>query len=112
MPTYEYECQKCGHHYELYQSIKDGPKRTCPKCHGRVKRLLGIGAGLLFKGSGFYITDYRKPSYAEGAKKDSPATPGPAASPKANPEKTGSTPAKPASTPAKSGEAKGTTKKD
>src|SRR5580704_7266047 len=73
MPTYEYECQKCGHHYELYQSIKDGPKRTCPKCHGRVKRLFGTGAGLLFKGSGFYITDYRKPSYAEGAKKESSA---------------------------------------
>src|SRR5271170_5980039 len=71
MPTYEYECQKCGHHFELVQSIKDGPKRTCPKCRGRVKRLLGTGAGLIFKGSGFYITDYRKPSYTEGAKKDS-----------------------------------------
>ena len=105
MPTYEYECQKCGHHYELYQSIKDGPKRTCPKCHGRVKRLLGTGAGLIFKGSGFYTTDYRKPSYTEGAKKDSSAPPSPAANSK-------TTPAKPASTPAKSGDATGTTKKD
>lgn len=71
MPTYEYECQKCGDHFELFQSIKDAPKKTCPKCKGRVKRLLGTGAGLLFKGSGFYITDYRKSSYKEAAKKDS-----------------------------------------
>ena len=74
MPTYEYECQKCGHHFELYQSIKDGPKRTCPKCHGKIKRLLGTGAGLIFKGSGFYATDYRKPSYTEAAKKESGTT--------------------------------------
>lgn len=105
MPTYEYECQKCGHHYELYQSIKDGPKRTCPKCHGRVKRLLGTGAGLIFKGSGFYITDYRKPSYTESAKKDSGASASPATTPK-------TPPAKPSGTPAKSGDAKGTSKKD
>ena len=116
MPTYEYECQKCGHHYELYQSIKDGPKRVCPKCRGRVKRLLGTGAGLIFKGSGFYITDYRKPSYAEGVKKDSPApataAASSAASPKPSPAKPGSAPAKSGNTPAKSGEAKATTKKD
>src|SRR5579862_4261173 len=74
MPTYEYECQKCGHHYDLYQSIKDPPKKKCPKCGGHVKRLIGTGAGLLFKGSGFYITDYRKPSYSEAAKKDSGTT--------------------------------------
>jgi putative FmdB family regulatory protein len=71
MPTYEYECQKCHHRFELFQSIKDAPKKTCPKCRGRVKRLFGTGAGLIFKGSGFYITDYRKPSYSEGAKKES-----------------------------------------
>jgi putative FmdB family regulatory protein len=71
MPTYEYECQKCGHGFELFQSIKDAPKKTCPKCKGRVKRLLGTGAGLLFKGSGFYITDYRKPGYSAAAKSDS-----------------------------------------
>jgi putative FmdB family regulatory protein len=112
MPTYEYECQKCGHHYELYQSIKDGPKRTCPKCRGRVKRLLGTGAGLIFKGSGFYTTDYRKPSYAEGAKKDSGATPSPAADPKTSPVKAGDAPAKSSGPPAKSGDAKVTTKKD
>jgi putative FmdB family regulatory protein len=71
MPTYEYECQKCHHRFELFQSIKDEPKKTCPKCRGRVKRLLGTGAGLIFKGSGFYITDYRKPGYKERAKKES-----------------------------------------
>ena len=73
MPTYEYECQKCGHRFELFQPIKDKPKRACPECRGRVKRLLGMGAGLLFKGSGFYITDYRKSSYREAARKESGA---------------------------------------
>jgi putative FmdB family regulatory protein len=89
MPTYEYECQKCGHHFELVQSMKDAPKRTCPKCRGRVKRLLGTGAGLIFKGSGFYSTDYRKPSYAEAAKKDSAPAPSTAAAPKTDAAKPG-----------------------
>ena len=71
MPTYEYECQKCHHRFELFQRITESPKKTCPECKGRVKRLLGTGAGLLFKGSGFYITDYRKPGYKQAAKKDS-----------------------------------------
>ena len=71
MPTYEYECGKCGHHFELFQSIKDAPPKNCPKCRGRVKRLLGTGSGLIFKGSGFYTTDYRKPSYKEAARKES-----------------------------------------
>jgi len=75
MPTYEYECQKCHHRFELFQSIKDPPKKTCPKCRGRVKRLLGTGAGVIFKGSGFYATDYRKPSYRESAKKEKTSTP-------------------------------------
>ena len=70
MPTYEYECQKCGHQFEVFQSIKDGPKKTCPKCKGRIKRRLSTGGGLIFKGSGFYSTDYRKPGYSEAAKKD------------------------------------------
>src|SRR2546428_2338965 len=84
MPTYEYSCQKCGQNFEAFQSMRDEPFRQCPKelCqlpkwgHGKVKRLLGTGAGLIFKGSGFYTTDYRSPSYKEAAKKDAPATAG------------------------------------
>jgi putative FmdB family regulatory protein len=82
MPTYEYECQKCGHHFELFQSIKDAPQKTCPKCRGRVKRLLGTGAGIIFKGSGFYSTDYRKPGYTEAAKKEGSAATNPSATSK------------------------------
>ena len=70
MPTYEYECQKCGHRFEEFQSMKDAPLQKCPKCKGKVKRLIGAGAGLLFKGSGFYITDYRSSGYSEKKKKD------------------------------------------
>ena len=81
MPTYEYSCEKCGGAFELVQSMRDAPLKECPKklCrqkkwgHGKVKRLIGTGAGLIFKGSGFYITDYRSDSYREGAKKDAPA---------------------------------------
>jgi putative FmdB family regulatory protein len=73
MPTYEYECAKCGKTFDVFQSMKDEPLKTCPdkKCKGKVKRLLGTGAGLIFKGSGFYITDYRSESYKQAAKKDS-----------------------------------------
>ena len=60
MPTYEYECTKCGHNFEAFQSIKDKPLERCPKCKGKVKRLIGSGAGIIFKGSGFYATDYRR----------------------------------------------------
>lgn len=63
MPTYEYACPKCGHTFEAFQSMKDEPLKKCPKCNKNgVKRLLGTGAGLIFKGSGFYITDYKKSS--------------------------------------------------
>ena len=82
MPTYEYACEKCGHEFEIFQSMKDQPLKVCPKesCKlkkwgkGRVKKLLGAGAGLIFKGSGFYITDYRSEKYKESAKKDAPAS--------------------------------------
>jgi putative FmdB family regulatory protein len=78
MPTYAYACAKCGHEFELFQSMKDDALSTCPKdkCgqkrwgKGKVKRLLGGGAGLIFKGSGFYITDYRSENYKQAAKKD------------------------------------------
>ena len=116
MPTYDYLCSKCEKSFEMVQSMKDPHLETCPesKCRmenwgqGRVKRQMGTGAGLIFKGSGFYITDYRSENYKEGAKKDAPAsapastadagkptasTPAPAA-PKSEPAKTPSTPAK------------------
>lgn len=79
MPTYEYVCSKCGHEFEKFQSIADQPLDTCPKelCaqkkwgKGKVKKKISAGAGLIFKGSGFYITDYRSEGYKEAAKKDS-----------------------------------------
>ncbi len=68
MPTYEYACPKCGHQFEQFQSMRDEPLKKCPKCKkAGVKRLLGTGAGLIFKGSGFYITDYKNKS---GGKKE------------------------------------------
>lgn len=76
MPTYEYECAKCGKTFDFFQSMKDEPLKTCPdkKCKGKVKRLIGTGAGLIFKGSGFYITDYRSEGYKAAAKKDASGT--------------------------------------
>ena len=59
MPTYEYRCEKCGHEFEAFQSMTEDPLKECPQCGGKVKRLISPGAGLIFKGSGFYITDYK-----------------------------------------------------
>ena len=70
MPTYEYECQKCSDVFEVFQSMKDERIRKCPECGGKVNRLFGTGAGIIFKGSGFYETDYRSNSYHSDAKKD------------------------------------------
>ena len=72
MPTYEYKCSACGHQFERFQSIKADPVKKCPECgKNKVNRLIGTGAGLIFKGSGFYITDYRDSSYKEKAKAES-----------------------------------------
>ncbi|MDP7035698.1 MAG: zinc ribbon domain-containing protein [Planctomycetota bacterium] len=71
MPTYDYRCNECSHEFEAFQRISEEPLQTCPECEGNVKRLIGAGAGLIFKGSGFYITDYRKAEYKEKAKKES-----------------------------------------
>ena len=59
MPTYEYECMECGQRFEKFQGIKDKSLKKCPKCGGRVKRLIGTGTTVIFKGSGFYHTDYK-----------------------------------------------------
>jgi putative FmdB family regulatory protein len=73
MPTYEYHCNNCGHRFEQLQSITAKSLRKCPKCgKSSLKRLIGTGAGLIFKGSGFYTTDYRSESYKESVKKESP----------------------------------------
>lgn len=90
MPTYEYECKKCGKTFDVFQSMKDEPLTVCPdkKCKGKVKRLIGTGAGLIFKGSGFYITDYRSEGYKQAAKKDStsPSTTSSSSKPKPSKE--------------------------
>lgn len=84
MPTYEYLCPKCGHAFELFQSMRDEPLKKCPQCKKNgVKRLVGGGAGLIFKGSGFYITDYKKKSGAPAGAESKPAAP--AAAPAATP---------------------------
>ena len=60
MPTYEYECKSCKHHFEKFQSMMDKPLARCPKCKKGLRRIIGKGAGIIFKGAGFYATDYRK----------------------------------------------------
>lgn len=114
MPTYEYECAKCGHQFERVQSISARPLEVCPEdvCaqkrwgKGKVKRAISAGAGLIFKGSGFYITDYRSDKYKEAAKKDSSAAKPAESSSKSDGAGSGtkadSSKAKPAAKPAKS----------
>ena len=100
MPTYEYVCDACGHQFDEFQSFKDEPMKTCPKCHtDALRRLFGTGAAILFKGSGFYETDYRSEGYQKAAKADSEA--GKPATPSA--DKPASTPA-PAAAPKPSGD--------
>jgi len=74
VPTYDYRCKSCGHTFERYQSIIAKPLRRCPKCGKAVERLIGTGSGIIFKGSGFYATDYRSESYRQQAKSE--AAPG------------------------------------
>ena len=104
MPTYEYKCQKCAHSFEVFQTMSAKPLTKCPECAGKVKRLIGSGSGIIFKGSGFYCTDYKKPTAgggeskekaAEAAEKKAPDAKEPAAKPEAK------TLAAPTSTPAK-----------
>jgi putative FmdB family regulatory protein len=93
MPTYEYLCEKCGHEFEAVRSMSAPPLKHCPQdvCaqkkwgRGKVRKKIGAGAGLIFKGSGFYITDYRSEGYKSAAKKESPDSK-PAAAPAAKPD--------------------------
>jgi len=71
VPTYEYRCKTCAHTFERLQPITAKPVRRCPECGKAVERLIGTGAGIIFKGSGFYCTDYRSESYRQSAKSDS-----------------------------------------
>jgi len=74
MPTYEYECGACGHRFEKFQSMTAGALRKCPACgRARLRRLIGSGSGVIFKGSGFYQTDYRSAAYRQAAEKEKPS---------------------------------------
>jgi putative FmdB family regulatory protein len=68
MPSYDYECTKCGHSFELEQKISAPPRERCPECRGKVVRVISGGGGVILKGKGFYATDYRSESYKKGAK--------------------------------------------
>lgn len=75
MPTYDYECRVCGHKFELFQAITSKPAAECPKCKSDAKRLIGSGAGIIFKGSGFYQTDYKNKSVGEKRDDKAPSCP-------------------------------------
>ena len=112
MPTYEYVCAKCGHQFEIFQSIADKPLSVCPqdRCgkkkwsKGKVKRMIVSGGGLIFKGSGFYVTDYRSEKYKEAAKKDSPPASSGDGKAKSDSKPASSTPPPKPSKPAASGD--------
>jgi putative FmdB family regulatory protein len=75
MPTYEYQCDACNHNFDEFQSMKDEPLTKCPKCKKKkLRRLIGAGTGFIFRGSGFYITDYRSEAYKADAKADAEAS--------------------------------------
>ena len=102
MPTYDYECRDCGHAFEKFQSITASSIRKCPDCGKlKVKRLIGAGAGIIFKGSGFYQTDYRSSSYKKAAESDKTSASSSSSSDKKT-EKTDSTKTKPKSPASKS----------
>jgi len=90
MPTYDYKCKSCGHRFEVFQSMKEAPKRKCPECgKNSLERLIGTGGAIIFKGSGFYQTDYRSESYKKAAESEKPKSDGeakPAAKPEAKPK--------------------------
>ncbi|MFO0957649.1 MAG: FmdB family zinc ribbon protein [Isosphaeraceae bacterium] len=96
MPTYDYICDACKHEFEAFESIKADPQTVCPECHeAKLRRKLGTGAAILFKGSGFYQTDYRSDSYKKAAQADKPSdsSPAPAAKSESSPAAKGNAPA-------------------
>ncbi len=106
MPTYDYICDDCGHEFEAYESITAQPRTECPECHqAKLRRKIGPGAAILFKGSGFYQTDYRSESYKKAAQAEKPAaetkSSGDSASPSSTSPSTSDAP-KPAATSSKS----------
>jgi|SRR4029077_12041763 putative FmdB family regulatory protein len=112
MPTYDYECDACGHKFEEFQSMMDKVLKKCPACKKtKLRRLLGTGAAIIFKGSGFYQTDYRSESYKSGAKADENKAAPPKTDAAANNGTTTTPAATPASEPKSSGDKKGTGKK-
>ncbi|MBU3758890.1 MAG: zinc ribbon domain-containing protein [Candidatus Omnitrophica bacterium] len=73
MPTYDYRCESCAHEFEHFQSMSSRPLSRCPECGKKLERLFGRGTGVIFKGSGFYQTDYKKPVSGEAAEKPTPS---------------------------------------
>ena len=97
MPTYEYKCARCAHQFETFQSITAQPLKKCPECgKAALERLIGTGAAVLFKGSGFYQTDYRSSSYKKAAEADAKPAGDSASSPSSTPPASTSTPSTPA----------------
>ncbi len=94
MPTYSYECRSCGNEFDFFQRITEPPLERCPKCNGPVRRKIGAGAGIIFKGSGFYATDYRSPDY-KSRKKSEAGSPAPAKKGSEGDSSTGTKPSSP-----------------
>jgi putative regulatory protein, FmdB family len=104
MPTYEYECRDCHYHFEKFQAMSEEPVKVCPQCGGRVRRMIGGGSGIIFKGSGFYINDSKKSSTgATGVAKSTSKPKGESETPKTEKTSTASSPAATASTRAATG---------
>ncbi|MEM7166432.1 MAG: zinc ribbon domain-containing protein [Planctomycetota bacterium] len=102
MPTYDYECAACGHRLEIFQPMNSEPKKTCPECKKkRLERQIGAGGGIIFKGSGFYETDYRSDSYKKAAKADQDAASGKSSSDSKKSDSGGSTSGSTKPTPSK-----------
>ena len=98
MPTYDYICDACGHEFEAFESIKADPQKVCPSCQKEtLRRKIGAGAAILFKGSGFYLTDYRSDSYKKAAKADKEGSSGSSGSSTSNGSAASKSESKPAS---------------